>query len=213
MYRFLPCAALALMLLLPLHALAASPAAPKPEGLEVATFAGGCFWCVEADFDYVPGVVSTISGYTGGSLENPTYRQVAGGRTRHIEAVQIHYDPKKVSYTGLLDVLWRSIDPTDDGGQFCDRGQSYKTAIFANSAAQKKLAEASKLNLAESGVLKAPVVTEIVAASTFYPAEDYHQNYYRKNPLRYKFYRYRCGRDARIEALWGSQAMQGITKQ
>ncbi len=180
------------------------------DGLEVATFAGGCFWCVESDFDNVPGVVRTISGYTGGALPDPTYKQVSAGGTGHREAVQIFYDPKQVTYAALVEIFWRSIDPTDDGGQFCDRGESYQTAIFADSLEQKQQAEASRDVLRSSGVLKQPVVTPIEAARAFYPAEDTHQDYYQKNPLRYWFYRYRCGRDSRIEALWGEDAHRGI---
>lgn len=182
--------------------------AASPEGLEVATFAGGCFWCVEADFDKVQGVVRTISGYTGGQLKNPTYKEVSAGGTGHREAVQIFYDPKKVSYEKLLDVFWHSVDPTDAGGQFCDRGPSYETAVFANSPAQRRLAEASKQKLEKSAVLKKPIVTPIETAGAFYPAEDYHQDYYKKNPVRYKFYRYSCGRDARLEEVWGKQAKE-----
>ena len=181
--------------------------------LQVATFAGGCFWCVEADFDHVPGVVRTISGYTGGTLEDPTYRQVTAGGTGHREAVQIFYDPDKVSYETLLEIFWRSVDPTDDGGQFCDRGESYETAIFANSPEQKRLAEDSRRKLGQSAVLDQPVVTPIETAGRFYPAEDYHQNYYQTSSLRYKFYRFSCRRDARIEELWGDQAHRGIAKQ
>ncbi len=180
---------------------ASTAAFPKDE--EVATFAGGCFWCVESDFDKVPGVLRTISGYTGGLLKDPTYKQVSRGGTGHREAVQIFYDSKKVSYEKLLDIFWRSVDPTDAGGQFCDRGQSYQTAIFANSPAQRRLAEASKQKLNKSEVLKKPIVTPIETAGVFYPAEDYHQDYYKKNPLRYKFYRYACGRDARVGEVWG----------
>ncbi len=180
------------------------------DGLEVATFAGGCFWCVEADFDYVPGVVSTTSGYTGGDLVDPTYKRVSAGGTGHREAVRIVYDPTKTSYATLLDVFWRSVDPTDGGGQFCDRGESYETAIFANSAEQKRLAEESKRALERSAVLDRPIVTPIELAGTFYPAEGYHQDYYEKNPIRYNFYRYRCGRDDRIEDLWGAEAFRGI---
>lgn len=180
--------------------------------LKVAIFAGGCFWCVESDFDAVPGVVRTTSGYTGGITPNPTYQQVTSKETGHYEAVQIHYDPKKVSYKTLVDILWRSVDPTDDGGQFCDRGQSYKTAIFATSPEQKRIAEESKREIEDSGVLKRPIVTPVLDASPFFPAEDYHQNYYKKNPVRYKFYRYRCGRDERIQALWGTEAHRGIAK-
>ena len=177
--------------------------AALPKGEEVATFAGGCFWCVESDFDKVPGVVRTISGYTGGLLKDPTYKRVSAGGTGHREAVQIFYDSKKVSYEKLLDIFWRSVDPTDAGGQFCDRGRSYETAIFANSPAQRRLAEASKQKLNKSGVLKKPIVTTIETAGAFYPAEDYHQDYYKKNPLRYKIYRYACGRDARVGKVWG----------
>jgi peptide-methionine (S)-S-oxide reductase len=180
--------------------------------LEVATFAGGCFWCVESDFDNVPGVVRTISGYTGGALADPTYKQVSAGGTGHREAVQIFYDPQQVGYAMLVEIFWRSVDPTDAGGQFCDRGESYETAIFANSLEQKQQAEVSKRTLERSAVLGRPVVTPIEVAGPFYPAEDYHQDYYKKNPLRYKFYRYRCGRDSRIEELWGEDAHRGIAK-
>ncbi len=180
--------------------------------LRAATFAGGCFWCVESDFDNVPGVVRTISGYTGGVPMDPTYKQVSAGGTGHREAVQIFYDPKKVNYAMLLEIFWRSVDPTDDGGQFCDRGESYKTAVFATSPEQKRLAEDSKRKLQLSGVLNQPIVTSIEVAGPFYEAEDYHQNYYQKNPLRYKFYRYRCGRDTRIKELWGKDAHRGIAK-
>jgi len=180
--------------------------------LQIATFAGGCFWCVESDFDNVPGVVRTVSGYTGGSLKNPTYEQVSAGGTGHREAVQIFYDPKKVTYAMLLDVLWHSVDPTDGGGQFCDRGESYETAIFANSTEQKRLAEDSKRKLQASSVLKQPIVTPIEVAGPFYPAEDYHQDYYKKSSIRYKIYRYGCGRDTRIKELWGKEAHLGIAK-
>ncbi len=208
----------ALALVLAAGAFAASqgqqPPAAKDEGAaagtETAIFAGGCFWCVESDFDGVPGVVSTVSGYTGGRTENPTYQQVTYGSTGHIEAVEIRYDPSKVSYEELVEVFWRSVDPTDAGGQFCDRGESYQTAIFAVSPEQRAAAEASKKRIEESGRLKAPILTPIVDASAFYRAEDYHQDYYKKNPVRYKFYRYSCGRDARIGDLWGEEAHQGI---
>ena len=152
------------------------------DGLAVATFAGGCFWCVESDFDAVPGVVETISGYTGGTTENPTYKQVTAGGTGHREAVQIRYDPKQVSYERLLHIFWRSVDPTDGGGQFCDRGESYGTAIFAGDEEERRLAEASKATLEESMVLDEPVVTPVEPAGAFYPAEGYHQDYYTKNP-------------------------------
>ena len=179
---------------------------------QVATFAGGCFWCVESDFDNVPGVVRTISGYTGGALKDPTYEQITAGGTRHREAVQIFYDSKKITYAMLLEIYWRSVDPTDDGGQFCDRGESYKTAIFANSPEQKRQAEDSNRNLQQSGALGQPIVTPIEVAGPFYSAEDYHQDYYRKNPIRYTLYRYGCGRDARIKELWGEDAHRGIEK-
>ena len=185
-------------------------AARAADGLEVATFAGGCFWCVESDFDTVPGVARTVSGYTGGLLIDPTYQQVTAGRTGHREAVQIFYDPEEVSYATLLEVFWRSVDPTDGGGQFCDRGQSYETAIYASSPEQRRLAEDSKRALEQSGVLDRPIVTPIEDAGPFYPAEDYHQDYYKKNPIRYKLYRYGCGRDARVKELWGEEAHRGI---
>ncbi len=198
-------------------ALAAQAAAPGDDstaavakGEAVATFAGGCFWCVEADFDKVPGVVRTVSGYTGGLVKSPTYEKVSAGGTGHREAVRIFYDPKKVSYETLLDIFWRSVDPTDAGGQFCDRGRSYETAIFANSPAQERLAETSKRKLKESGVLKKPSVTPIETAGAFYPAEDYHQDYYKKSPLRYTYYRFGCRRDARIREVWGKDAHRGI---
>jgi len=187
-------------------------AGAQDRDLRVAVFAGGCFWCVESDFDGVPGVVRTVSGYTGGHLKDPTYRDVTIGGTGHREAVQIFYDPGKVGYGQLLDVFWRSVDPTDPDGQFCDRGQSYKTAIFVASAEERRLAEASKRAIETSGKLGAPIVTPIEDAGPFYPAEDYHQDYYEKNPVRYKFYRYRCGRDSRIKELWGDEALRGIAK-
>ncbi|MDN5849615.1 MAG: peptide-methionine (S)-S-oxide reductase MsrA [Nitrococcus sp.] len=175
-------------------------------GLATATFAGGCFWCMEPPFDKLDGVKSTTSGYTGGHLKNPTYEQVSGGDTGHAEAIRIIYDPTKVSYQKLLDVFWHNIDPLDAGGAFCDRGDQYRSAIFYHTAAQKRLAEASRNKLEASGRFKEPIVTEIVPAGPFYAAEAYHQNYYRKNPIRYKFYRFTCGRDRRLQELWGDQA-------
>ena len=175
-----------------------------------ATFAGGCFWCVESDFDTVPGVVETVSGYTGGTTANPTYKQVTEGGTGHREAVRIRYDPKQVSYERLLEIFWRSVDPTDGGGQFCDRGESYQTAIFAGNEEERRLAEASREALEQSMVLDAPVVTPIELAGEFHPAEDYHQDYYTKNPVRYRFYRFSCGRDSRVQQVWGRQAHEGI---
>ena len=180
------------------------------DDLAVATFAGGCFWCVESDFDTVPGVVETISGYTGGTVAIPGYKQVTEGGTGHREAVQIRYDPKQVSYERLLHIFWRSVDPTDDGGQFCDRGDSYQTAIFAGNDEERRLAEASKEALEQSAVLDAPVVTPIEPAKEFYLAEGYHQDYYTKNPVRYRFYRFSCGRDSRVQQVWGNQAHDGI---
>jgi methionine-S-sulfoxide reductase len=185
------------------HAQTEAAKAP-PEGLAVATFAAGCFWCTEADFDKVAGVVSTTSGYTGGHKANATYYEVGTGRTGHTEAVRIVYDPKRVSYERLLDVYWRNVDPLDARGQFCDKGSQYRPEIFVHDAEQNKLAEASKAKVA--GKFKEPIVVKITPASTFYVAEDYHQDYYNKNPVRYKFYRYNCGRDARLEALWGKPA-------
>ena len=175
--------------------------------LEKAIFAGGCFWCVESDFDKVPGVVSTVSGYTGGKTNDPTYRQVTAGGTGHYEAVEITYDPAKVSYEALLTAFWHSVDPTDGGGQFCDRGQSYETAVFANEK-QRSPAEASK-TAAQKRVDK-PIVTPILAAAPFYAAEDYHQEYYKKNPLRYNYYRWGCGRDKKVKEVWGKHAYEGI---
>ncbi|MBE7636794.1 peptide-methionine (S)-S-oxide reductase MsrA [Sneathiella sp. P13V-1] len=174
---------------------------------EIATVAGGCFWCVEKDFEHVEGVISAVSGYTGGLLQNPTYRN----HGKHIEAVQIKYDPAKVSYAELVEIFWRSVDPTDAGGQFCDRGNSYTTAIFANSDEQREIATASKEKLQQSGILKADIVTPIRKAGAWTDAEDYHQDYYKKNPVRYKIYRYGCGRDDRIKELWGNEAHKGIS--
>ncbi len=181
-----------------------------PDNAETAIFAGGCFWCVESDFDHVPGVLETVSGYTGGHLDNPTYKDVVRETTGHREAVKITYDPSKVSYDQLLDVFWRSVDPTDPDGQFCDRGESYTTAIYTLDEEQLAAAEASSKEAMET--LGKPIATVITPASMFYPAEDYHQNYYQKNPVRYRFYRLGCRRDARIEALWGAEAHRGIVK-
>ena len=181
---------------------ASAPAAPAVK-TEIATFAGGCFWCVESDFDKVPGVVSTTSGYTGGKLANPTYEQVSAGGTGHAESVQVRFDPSKVSYSKLLDVYWHSIDPLAVDSQFCDHGAQYRTAIFTHDATQQRLAEESKLALMQKYRFTQPIATQIVPATKFYPAEQYHQDYHLKNPVRYHFYRYRCGRDQRLEALWG----------
>lgn len=181
---------------------AGASAQPAPP-LAKATFAGGCFWCVEADFDKVEGVVSTTSGYTGGHTTNPTYKEVSAGGTGHAEAVEVVYDPGKVSYETLLEAFWRSIDPTTPNRQFCDVGDQYRTAIFYHDEEQKRLAEASKRKLEQTKPFKEPIVTEIVPAGKFYPAEEYHQDFYKKNPIRYAFYRNGCGRDQRLEALWG----------
>lgn len=177
---------------------------PKPASLETATFAGGCFWCMEAAFEKLEGVRDVVSGYTGGHVENPTYEQVSAGGTGHAEAIRVRYDPGKVSYKTLLDVFWRQIDPTDAGGSFADRGSQYRSAIFYHSEEQRKLAEASKQALAESGRFDAPIVTEIEAAQAFYPAEDYHQDYYKKHSFRYKLYRHGSGRDQFLKKTWGS---------
>jgi peptide-methionine (S)-S-oxide reductase len=168
-----------------------------------ATFAGGCFWCVESDFDKVPGVISTTSGYTGGTTVNPTYTDVGSGRTGHAESVEVVYDPAKVTYQQLLDAFWHNIDPLVKDRQFCDIGNEYRTAIFVHDEEQRRLAEESKKHV--EAQLKAPVYTEIVAAGPFYPAEEYHQDYYLKNPVRYKFYRWNCGRDQRLEQIWGKK--------
>jgi len=186
---------------------AAPTAAPAAAGATAkAVFAGGCFWCVESDFDKVGGVLSTTSGYTGGNVPNPTYEQVSGKHTGHAEAVEIVFDPKKVSYEQLVEHFWRTIDPTTKDRQFCDGGNPYRTAIFAQDAAQLKIAQASKAALEKSKPFKEPIVTEVVMGGPFYPAEEYHQDYYKKNPVRYNYYRLSCGRDARLKELWGSQA-------
>lgn len=177
-----------------------------PVGQAVAIFAGGCFWCVESDFDPVPGVISTTSGYTGGKTANPTYETVTSDTTGHAEAVKIVFDPAKVSYRQLVDRFWHTIDPTTEDRQFCDRGTSYRSAIFAVNAEQLAQAQASKTAVDKTKPFKEPVVTQILLASAFYPAEDYHQDYYKKNALRYKFYRASCGRDARLSSLWGDLA-------
>jgi peptide methionine sulfoxide reductase msrA/msrB len=175
----------------------------KQANLRTATFAGGCFWCVESDFEKVDGVVEVISGYTGGHKDNPTYEEVSAGGTGHLEAIEVRYDPGKISYAALLDVFWRHVDPTDPGGQFVDRGDQYRSAIFYQNEEERQLAEASKKRLAESGRFDKPIVTEIIKLTTFYPAEDYHQDYYKKSELRYKFYRWNSGRDAFLKRTWG----------
>ncbi len=181
---------------------AAAPASAQgPDKRAEAVFAGGCFWCTESDFDKTPGVLSTTSGYTGGKLINPTYKQVSSGGTGHIEAVRVVYDPTKVSYATSVTRFFRTIDPLDGGGQFCDRGYQYRSAIFVADAEQRQIAAAAKAQAA--AVLKKPVATLLLPAAKFYPAEGYHQDYYKKNPVRYRFYRYSCGRDARLKKVWG----------
>jgi peptide-methionine (S)-S-oxide reductase len=172
-----------------------------------ATFAGGCFWCMEPPYDELEGVVSTTSGYAGGHVENPSYEEVSSGGTGHREAMQVVYDPSVVSYAKLLEVFWHNVDPTDDGGQFCDRGYQYTTAIFYHNEEQRELAEASKERLVESGALSGEIVTPVEPLNAFYAAEDYHQDYYREHSLRYKFYRWNCGRDERLRELWGESAV------
>lgn len=173
-------------------------AAPKAS----AVFAGGCFWCMQPAFDKVHGVLDTVVGYTGGTTKTPTYEQVGTGTTGHFEAIKVDYDPQKVSYEGLLRIFWHNVDPFDDKGQFCDKGPTYRSAIFYANPSEKKEAEASKMMVEKR--FKQPVATEILKAKEFWPAEEYHQDYYKKNPIRYKFYRYRCGRDARLMEVWGS---------
>ena len=179
-----------------------SHAVKKGAGLAKATFAGGCFWCMEPPFEKRDGVAEVISGYTGGQGANPTYEEVSAGGTGHLEAIQVHYDPSRVRYEELLEIFWQNVDPTDPGGQFVDRGLQYRTAIFYHDETQRRLAEASKKGLSESGRFEKPVVTEILPLKGFFPAEDYHQDYYKRNPIRYKFYRYRSGRDQFLEKKW-----------
>jgi peptide-methionine (S)-S-oxide reductase len=179
-------------------------ATPPPAGMAVATFAGGCFWCMEPPFDKLDGVASTISGYTGGQVKGATYKEVSNGGTGHTEAVQIVYDPKKVRYETLLETFWRNIDPFDAHGQFCDKGDQYRPAIFAHDDEQARLAEASRAGI--QARFKQPLVVKIEKAAPFYVAEDYHQNYYQDNPIRYRFYRSSCGRDARLSEIWGAEA-------
>jgi peptide-methionine (S)-S-oxide reductase len=176
-----------------------------PVQQNVAVFAGGCFWCMEPPFDMTPGVLSTTSGYIGGDGADATYQHVSAGTTKHFEAVQIVYDPSKVSYSQLLAVFWRNVDPLDETGQFCDKGPQYRAAIFVRTDSERQAAERSKQELQQSGRFTKPIVTEILRASSFYPAEDYHQDYYLKNPVKYKFYRTTCRRDARLGQVWGAQ--------
>jgi peptide-methionine (S)-S-oxide reductase len=182
---------------------AAVPVTEPGPGQAAATFAGGCFWCMEQPFDVLDGVIATVSGYTGGTLENPDYEQVSAGHTGHAEAVRVIYDPRKLSYDRLLEVFWHNIDPVTANRQFCDGGTQYRSAIFVHDDAQAEAAAASRDALAASGRLPGPIVTEIARAGVFYAAEDYHQDYYLTNPVRYRFYRFNCGRDERLRALWG----------
>ena len=180
----------------------ARPAAPA--NTAKATFAGGCFWCVEEAFDKLPGVTATISGYMGGKTKNPTYESISSGTTGHAEVVQVEYDPAKVSYEKLVEVFWRNIDPTQRDGQFCDQGSQYRSAIFYHSPEQKRVAEASKAALEKNKPFKGAIVTEVTPTAEFYRAEEYHQDFYKKNPVRYRIYKTGCGREARLQALWGT---------
>jgi len=195
----------AISLVVAAHAAAQAPKDPPP-GKALATFAGGCFWCMEAPYDKLDGVVSTTSGYMGGSKKNPTYGEVSSGSTGHAEVVQVIYDPAKVSYDKLLEVYWHNVDPTVTDRQFCDVGSQYRTAIFVHSEDQRKAAEKSKEQVAKTKPFKEEIVTPIVVAGDFWPAEEYHQDYYVKNPVRYTYYRTGCGRDARLKSLWGAAA-------
>jgi len=183
----------------------AAPAAEHHESA-TATFAGGCFWCLQPPFEQLPGVISTTVGYTGGHTKNPTYEEVSAGGTGHAESVQIVYDPTQISYDKLLDVFWHNVDPLTPNAQFCDHGNQYRSAIFYHDDTQRQLATASKQRLEASKRFDKPIVTEIVAATEFYPAEEYHQKYHDKNPVRYKYYRWNCGRDQRLKAVWGRDA-------
>ena len=187
------------------HAGAQASTSPADRRLLTATFAGGCFWCMEEAFEKVNGVVSVTSGYTGGTVANPGYEQVSAGSTGHAESIEVQYDPDKITYPQLLDVFWHNVDPLTKDRQFCDVGHQYRTAIFYHDGEQRQQAEASKQALVDSKRFSQPIVTEIVQAGPFYPAETYHQDYYKKNPVRYKFYKFNCGRAQRLEALWGKK--------
>lgn len=191
----------------------AQTATAMPAGAKTAVFAGGCFWCTESDFEKVDGVVEAISGYTGGHVKDPTYKQVSKGGTGHVEAVKVIYDPAKITYTQLLEVFWRHVDPTDANGSFVDRGRNYRSVIFYADEKQKRLAEASKSRLASSGVFDEPIVTDILPLGAFYKAEAYHQDYYRRNPLRYKWYRSGSGRDTFLKKVWGDRPMQTLPSE
>jgi peptide-methionine (S)-S-oxide reductase len=201
MRRIISIVGLAAAAPLTMSASAAAPAQAPANARAAAVFAGGCFWCTESDFDKIPGVISTTSGYTGGKLASPTYEQVSAGGTGHIEAVRVVYDPAKVSYATLVSRFFPTVDPLDAAGQFCDRGYQYRSAIFVADPEQRRIAEAAKARAAAR--LKKPVATLILPAARFYPAEGYHQDYYKKNPIRYRFYRFNCGRDAQLSKVWG----------
>ncbi len=190
---------------------------PSGKNIKKATFAGGCFWCTESDFEKVPGVLDAISGYAGGTTTNPTYKEVSAGIGGHVESIQVHYDATQVTYDELLDIFWKHVDPTDSGGQFVDRGSQYRTVIFYDDLEQKKAAEASQKKLSESGRFDKPIVTEIIELKNFYPAEEYHQDYYKKNPLRYKYYRHNSGRDQFIKKVWqdskGNESSKALDKR
>ncbi|WP_244161337.1 peptide-methionine (S)-S-oxide reductase MsrA [Trichlorobacter thiogenes] len=200
------CMALAVLFVIIVASNASSATTQTAGTLEKAAFAGGCFWCMEAPFDKLPGVVSVLPGYIGGKKKNPTYKEVSAGGTGHAEAVEIAYDPAKISYKNLLAVYWHNIDPTVINRQFCDTGDQYRSAIFYDTEEQRRVALQSRAALEKNKPFKESIVTEITAAGEFYPAEEYHQHYYKKNPLRYKYYRNGCGRDKRLKELWGSAA-------
>ena len=185
------------------HAIAAPQSDQSTEHLAIATFAGGCFWCMEPPYDKIDGIISTISGYTGGRTKNPSYKEVSSGRTGHVEVLQISYDPAKVSYDKLLEIFWLNIDPTRNDGQFCDTGSQYRPAIYYHDENQRQAAIQSKATISDTKKFPDPITVEITKAEAFYAAEDFHQDYYRKNPVRYKYYRYACGRDKRLKELWG----------
>jgi peptide-methionine (S)-S-oxide reductase len=219
MIRRTPLSALLLLLATLTAAQAASPARVKTGStvtpartarVEVAVFAMGCFWCGETQFEQQPGVLSVISGFAGGREEHPSYEQVSAGETGHYESVQVTFDPAKTSYARLLDLFWHAIDPTQGDGQFCDRGRQYRSVVFVSDERQRKLAEDSKRALESSGVLHAPIVTQILPATRFWPAEDYHQDFWKKDPVRYRSYRLGCGRDRRLAELWGGQAAKPL---
>jgi len=200
-YRNLAC-----LMALMLGATAMTASAEEEKKTETTVFAGGCFWCMEPPYDVLDGVISTTPGYTGGSKKDADYKKVSGGGTGHFEALEVRYDPAKVSYAELLDVFWHNIDPLDGRGQFCDKGSQYLSAIFPKNDEERALAEASKAAVAPAGDRVDAIKTQILAASPFYPGEEYHQDYYQKNPVRYKFYRWNCGRDQRLKQLWGDDA-------